>query len=84
MKRIDNANSRQYLDAITRHTYDLLKMCEHSPAVQMFDIPANAFPDERERNTEEPDPEIRMSQSDVDGMVDKNNEYYDDDNDNDL
>lgn len=58
-------------------------MCQHSPSVQMFDIPANAFPDEKDRNPDEPDADVRMSQSDIDNMIDKNNEFYDDDNDND-
>lgn len=58
-------------------------MCQHSPSVQMFDIPANALPDEKERNSEEPDADVRMSQSDIDNLIEKNNEFYDDDNDND-
>lgn len=58
-------------------------MCQHSPSVQMFDIPTNAFPDEKDRNPDEPDQDVRMSQSDIDNMIDKNNEFYDDDNDND-
>lgn len=81
--RIENANSKQYLDAISKHTYDILKMCQNSPSVQMFDIPANALPDEKDRNPDEPDPDVRMTQTDVDNMIDKNNEFYDDDNDND-
>lgn len=81
--RIENANSKQYLEAITKHTYDILKMCQHSPSVQMFDIPANAFPDEKDRNPDEPDQDVRMSQSDIDNMIEKNNEFYDEDNDND-
>lgn len=58
-------------------------MCQHSPSVQMFDIPADALPDEKERNSEEPDQEVRMSQTDIDNLIEKNNEFYDDDNDND-
>lgn len=82
-RRIENANSKQYLDAIIKHTYDILKMCQHSPSVQMFDIPADALPDEKERNVEENDPDTRMSQAEIDGMIEKNNEFYDDENDND-
>lgn len=37
--RQDNANSKQYLDLVVRHAYDNLKMCQHAPSVQMFDIP---------------------------------------------
>jgi histone deacetylase 3 len=81
--RIENANSKQYLDSITKHTYDILKMCQHSPSVQMFDIPADSLPDEKDRNLDEPDGDVRMNQSDIDNLIDKNNEFYDDDNDND-
>jgi histone deacetylase 3 len=76
--RIENANSKQYLEAITKHTYDILKMCQHSPSVQMFDIPADALED---KENEEGDPDVRMSQSDIDNMIEKNNEFYDDEND---
>lgn len=57
-------------------------MCQHSPAVQMFDIPADALPDEKDR-IEEPNPDVRMSQRDYDNLIEKNNEFYDDENDND-
>lgn len=58
-------------------------MCQHSPSVQMFDIPADALPDEKDRN-EEGDADVRMSQGDIDNMIEKNNEFYDDENDNDI
>lgn len=58
-------------------------MCQNSPSVQMFDIPPNALPDEKDRILDEPDADVRMSQADIDNMIDKNNEFYDDDNDND-
>lgn len=56
-------------------------MCQHSPSVQMFDIPADALP---ERSIEEGDSDVRMSQVDIDNMIEKNNEFYDDENDNDI
>jgi hypothetical protein len=49
----------------------------------MFDIPADSLPDEKDRNTDEADQDVRMNQMDIDNMIDKNNEFYDDDNDND-
>lgn len=81
--RIENANSKNYLESITKHTYDILKMCQNSPSVQMFDIPADALPDEKDRNLDEPDQDVRMNQSDIDNLIEKNNEFYDDENDND-
>lgn len=50
----------------------------------MFDIPADALPDEKDRNNEEGDADVRMSQTDIDNMIEKNNEFYDDENDNDI
>lgn len=49
----------------------------------MFDIPINALPDEKDRILDEPDADVRMNQSDIDNLIEKNNEFYDDDNDND-
>lgn len=82
--RTENGNSKQYLEAITKYTYDMLKTCQNSPSVQMFDIPADSIVDEKERNAmDEPDPDVKMSQSDIDNLVEKNNEFYDGDQDND-
>ncbi|XP_023947594.2 histone deacetylase 3 [Bicyclus anynana] len=77
-----NANSKQYLEAITKHVYDNLKMCQHSPAVQMTHIPGDFLPEEY-RIKEEPDPDIRMSQEETDKMVEPKNEFFDDEKDND-
>ncbi|XP_072934589.1 histone deacetylase 3 [Epargyreus clarus] len=77
-----NANSKQYLDAISKHVYDNLKMCQLSPAVQMTHIPGDFFPEEY-RIKEEPDPDIRISQEEADKMVEPKNEFYDDEKDND-
>lgn len=81
--RQDNANSKQYLELISRHVYDNLKMCQHAPSVQMFERPEDGLPSEDERIKEEPDPNVRISQSDEDRMVEPKNEFYDGDNDND-
>ncbi|KAL0867581.1 hypothetical protein ABMA27_008349 [Loxostege sticticalis] len=78
----NNANSKQYLEAITKHVYDNLKMCQHSPAVQMTHVPGDFFPEEY-RIKDEPDPDVKMTQEDQDKMVDAKNEFYDDDKDND-
>ncbi|CAB3219866.1 unnamed protein product [Arctia plantaginis] len=78
----NNANSKQYLDAITKHVYDNLKMCQHSPAVQMSHVPGDFFPDEY-RIKEEPDPDVRISQEETDKMVEPKNEFFEDERDND-
>ncbi|XP_026333194.1 histone deacetylase 3 isoform X1 [Hyposmocoma kahamanoa] len=78
----NNANSKQYLEAITKYVYDNLKMCQHSPAVQMTHIPGDFFPEEY-RIKDEPDPDVRISQEEADKMVEPKNEFYDDEKDND-
>lgn len=37
--RQDNANSKQYLECITKYVSDNLKMCQHAPSVQMHEVP---------------------------------------------
>lgn len=58
-------------------------MCQNSPAVQMFDIPANALIDDKDR-VEEPNPDDRVSQHDYDNLIQKNNEFYEDVKDGDV
>ncbi|PZC74020.1 histone deacetylase 3 [Helicoverpa armigera] len=78
----NNANSKQYLEAISKHVYDNLKMCQHSPAVQMTHVPGDFFPEEY-RIKEEPDPDVRISQEEADKIVEPKNEFYEDEKDND-
>lgn len=78
----NNANSKQYLEAITKHVYDNLKMCQHSPAVQMTHVPGDFFPEEF-KIKEEPDPDVRISKEEADMMVEPKNEFYEDEKDND-
>nr|XP_037872152.1 histone deacetylase 3 isoform X2 [Bombyx mori] len=78
----NNANSKAYLEAITKYVCDNLKMCQHSPAVQMTHIPGDFFPEDY-RIKDEPDPDVRISQDDADKMVEPKNEFYEDEKDND-
>lgn len=59
--------------------YDNLKMCQHSPSVQMHDVPGDAIPEEESK--EEEDPDVRISQELEDKMVEAKNEFYDGDKD---
>jgi histone deacetylase 3 len=81
--RQDNANSKQYLETITKHVYDNLKMCQHSPSVQMHDVPGDVFPSQDGGIHDETDPDIRVSQADEDRRVEPTNEFYDGDKDQD-
>lgn len=83
VKVVDNANTKQYLDAITKHVYDSLKMCQHAPAVQMFAIPEDAFELDSREDEDKIDKDVRVSQADEDKMVEAKNEFFDGDQDND-
>ena len=74
---------KQYLEMINRYVYDNLKMCQHAPSVQMYNIPEDALPPEDERTLDQPDPDVRISQSDEDRAVEPRNEFYDGDQDKD-
>lgn len=60
----------------------MLKMCQHAPSVQMFEIPKDAITDPKDRDEPETDPDVRLSQSDLDNMIEKNNEFFDSEQDN--
>jgi len=84
--RQENANSKQYLELIVKHTYDNLKMVQHSPSVQIQNVPDDALPTE-EFNAialDEVDPDVRQSQVELDRRVDAPNEFYQDDKDQDF
>ncbi|KAL5273822.1 HDAC3 family protein [Megaselia abdita] len=81
--RTDNCNSKQYLELIVKHVYENLKMLQHAPSVQMFNIPDDALEPEETRMKDEPDPDVRINQMDEDKMVEAKNEFFDGDNDND-
>lgn len=57
-------------------------MCQHSPSVQMHDVPGPALTED-EKMKEEDDPDVRISQDLEDKMVEPKNEFYDGDKDND-
>jgi histone deacetylase 3 len=82
--RQENANSKQYLEAITRHVYDNLKMIQHSPSVQMQDVPGDLLPSSQDSALmEDLDPDTRLSQAEEDRRVEPPNEFYDGDTDQD-
>ena len=57
--------------------------CDRFEVLLWVGIPADSVPDEQDRNPDEPDADVRMNQTDIDNMIERNNEFYDDDNDND-
>ncbi|KAF5290127.1 hypothetical protein FQA39_LY14908 [Lamprigera yunnana] len=67
---------------VARYVYDNLKMCQHSPSVQMHDVPGDLYSDS-EKMKEDEDPDVRISQELEDKMVTVKNEFYEGDKDQD-
>ncbi|MGH0147589.1 UNVERIFIED_CONTAM: hypothetical protein FKN15_010849 [Acipenser sinensis] len=77
--RIENQNSRQYLDQIRQTVFENLKMLNHAPSVQIHDVPSDLLSYER---TDDPDPDERGSEDNY-SRPEASNEFYDGDHDND-
>ncbi|XP_055015550.1 histone deacetylase 3 [Boleophthalmus pectinirostris] len=77
--RIENQNSRQYLEQIRQTVFENLKMLNHAPSVQIHDVPSDMLSYER---TDEPDPEERGGEENY-TRPEAANEFYDGDHDND-
>uniref|UniRef100_A0A2K5PRG1 Histone deacetylase domain-containing protein n=1 Tax=Cebus imitator TaxID=2715852 RepID=A0A2K5PRG1_CEBIM len=77
--RIENQNSRQYLDQICQTIFENLKMLNHAPSVQIHDVSADVLTYDRtdEADAEERGPEENYSRPEAP------NEFYDGDHDND-
>lgn len=54
-------------------------MVQHSPSVQMHDVPGNLLQPE----AQEDNPDVRLSQADEDKRIEPANEFYDGEKDND-
>uniref|UniRef100_A0A8C4YW22 Histone deacetylase n=1 Tax=Gadus morhua TaxID=8049 RepID=A0A8C4YW22_GADMO len=54
--RIENQNTRQYLEQIRQTVFENLKMLNHAPSVQIHDVPNDLLSYDR---TDEPDPDER-------------------------
>ncbi|XP_016118837.1 histone deacetylase 3 [Sinocyclocheilus grahami] len=57
--RIENQNSRQYLEQIRQTVFESLKMLNHAPSVQIHDVPSDLLNYER---PDEADPDERGSE----------------------
>jgi len=80
IKRQENANSKQYLETIIKSVSDNLKCLDNSPSVQMQDVPPDILNLE---NIEEPDPDVRNHQNDLDTRIEPVNEFFDGEKDQD-
>ncbi|CAI0398228.1 unnamed protein product [Linum tenue] len=78
---IENFNSKSYLSTIKVQVMENLRHIQHAPSVQMQEVPPDFYiPDFDE---DEQNPDERMDQHTQDKQIQRDDEYYNGDNDND-
>mmetsp|Transcript_46150 Transcript_46150/g.147659 ORF Transcript_46150/g.147659 Transcript_46150/m.147659 type:complete len:429 (+) Transcript_46150:39-1325(+) len=77
---MENLNTKPYLNQIKQQVMEQLRALDHAPSVQMNEAPPDHYIPEY--NEDEDDPDSRYSQRDHDRGVQREDEYYDDDQDN--
>ncbi|XXG64719.1 hypothetical protein AAC387_Pa05g2595 [Persea americana] len=78
---MENLNSKTYLSTIKVQVLDSLRCIQHAPSVQMQEVPPDFYiPDFDE---DEQNPDERVDQHTQDKQIQRDDEYYDGDNDND-
>ncbi|KAF5205100.1 Histone deacetylase [Thalictrum thalictroides] len=79
---IENYNSKSYISTIKSQVLESLRYIQHAPSVQMHEVPPDFYiPDFDE---DELNPDERVHQHTQDRQIQRDDEYYDGDNDNDL
>ncbi|XP_040366985.1 histone deacetylase 9 isoform X2 [Rosa rugosa] len=78
---IENLNSKSYLSTIKMQVLENLRCIQHAPSVQLQEVPPDFYiPDFDE---DEQNPDERVHQHTQDKHIQRDDEYYDGDNDND-
>ncbi|GFZ12667.1 histone deacetylase 9 [Actinidia rufa] len=78
---IENLNSKSYLSTIKMQVLENLRCIQHAPSVQMQEVPPDFYiPDFDE---DEQNPDERIDQHTQDKQIQRDDEYYEGDNDND-
>lgn len=78
--KMENQNTRQYLEQIKQHVIENLRYLPHSPSVQMQQVPPDMLSMEL---TEEPPSDVRETQHETDIRIEHPGEYYDTEQDQD-
>lgn len=78
---IENLNSKSYITTIKMQVLENLRCIQHAPSVQMQEVPPDFYVPDFDEDDENPDE--RMNQHTRDKLVQRDDEYYDGDNDND-
>ncbi|XP_044483788.1 histone deacetylase 9 isoform X1 [Mangifera indica] len=78
---IENLNSKSYLSTIKMQVLENLRCIQHAPSVQMQEVPPDFYiPDFDE---DEQNPDERVDQHTQDKQIQRDDEFYEGDNDND-
>lgn len=78
---IENLNSKSYLSTIKMQVMENLRCIQHAPSVQMQEVPPDFYIPDIDEDLQNPDE--RNDQHTQDKHIQRDDEYYDGDNDND-
>ncbi|XP_074289128.1 histone deacetylase 9-like [Silene latifolia] len=78
---IENMNSKSYLTSIKMQVMENLRRIQHAPNVQMHEVPPDFYIPDFDENEENPDE--RINQQTRDKLIQRDDEYYNGDRDND-
>jgi len=78
---MENLNGKTYLSTIKQQVMENLRRIAHAPGVQMHEVPPDTYIPEFDED--ELNPDERMDQHTQDKHIQRDDEYYEDDNDND-
>ncbi|GMH11119.1 hypothetical protein Nepgr_012960 [Nepenthes gracilis] len=79
---IENLNSKSYLGTIKMQVLENLRRIQHAPGVQMQEVPPDFYIPDFDEDEENPDE--RIHQRTQDKHIQREDEYYDGDNDHDC
>lgn len=80
-QRVENTNSKQYLDQLRTTVLESLKLIAHAPSIQMHDVPPDLLTFKYLDDDKNPD--LRESQDEKNERIMPDNEFYDGEDDND-
>lgn len=78
---MDNLNSKSYLSTIKMQVFENLRKIQHAPSVQMHEVPPDCYL--RVSDEDELNPDERIDQHTQDKHIQRDDEFYAGDNDND-
>ncbi|CAL9191480.1 unnamed protein product [Musa hybrid cultivar] len=78
---MENLNSKSYLSTIKVQVLESLRCIQHAPGVQMQEVPPDFYIPEFDEDEQNPDE--RVDQHTTDKQIQRDDEYYEGDNDND-